>query len=112
VTAGLNSFQFAGYTVNYNHIPKGQGTRGIIIADPCFTNSTLVCQFGEKYQTYMKTTNLMNALIDRDDNQISYFQILGDNFYDVGKLNFIVMQLIFGSKLQVLCVFDCHEPSF
>jgi hypothetical protein len=53
----------------------------VIIADPCFSSLSLICKFGEKYQTFTKLTTLINTLLSEDS--FSYYQILGDNFYDL-----------------------------
>jgi hypothetical protein len=63
------------------YIPKqNEGSRGLIIADPCFQNEWIVCEYGKSLQFFNRTIKLLNAMNAFDD--IHYFQILGDNFYD------------------------------
>jgi hypothetical protein len=62
-------------------IPKeNAGVRGIILADPCFTNEWIVCVYKDKYNTFNHVTELLNAMTAT--NEIGFWQILGDNFYD------------------------------
>jgi len=73
------------YTVNGQNIDilipkKGDGTRGAILADPCFTSEWIVCAYAHRFDTFARTTELLNAMMAHED--LSYFQILGDNFYD------------------------------
>jgi Calcineurin-like phosphoesterase len=58
----------------------GEGVRGVILADPCFQSEWIVCVYQTKFSTFERTTTLLNAINAHDD--VSYFQILGDNFYD------------------------------
>lgn len=93
VHEGENVISFAGNNVTYYHVPKNMPTRGIMIGDPCFYDLNLICEFGEKYQTYQKLTTLINLLAE--DSTFSYYQILGDNFYDLtGKLGSMWMDSI------------------
>lgn len=63
------------------YLPKEtEGTRGVLIADPCITSKWIVCLYKDKYDTFNRFTQLINAINLNDD--ISYYQILGDNFYD------------------------------
>lgn len=60
---------------------QGDGVRGVIIADPCFTNEFVWCSFGEKLDTFNRTTALLNAINSHTD--VHFWSVLGDNFYDV-----------------------------
>jgi hypothetical protein len=39
-----------------------------------------VCRFGKQFDTYNRMTEFLNVVMAADD--VHYFQILGDNFYD------------------------------
>jgi len=82
ITPGVKSSIAVSSTTNIDVlIPKeNEGTRGVIIADPCFQSTWIVCAYQGKFQTFSRTTELLNAINARDD--VSFFQILGDNFYD------------------------------
>jgi hypothetical protein len=60
---------------------QGEGVRGVIIADPCFTNEFVWCSFGEKLDTFNRTIALLNAINGHTD--VHFWSVLGDNFYDV-----------------------------
>lgn len=63
-------------------IPKeNQGVRGVIIADPCFQSQWVSCRYQESWNTFDRLTSLLNAASVHSDD-INYFQLLGDNFYD------------------------------
>mmetsp|Transcript_6123 Transcript_6123/g.9541 ORF Transcript_6123/g.9541 Transcript_6123/m.9541 type:complete len:548 (-) Transcript_6123:442-2085(-) len=63
---------------------EGQGTRGVIIADPCFSGKWVGCQYGSTLQTLKRITGFINAACenDRSEGGIDFWMILGDNFYD------------------------------
>jgi len=68
---------------------EGQGVRGIVIADPCYSGKWVSCQFGAKLQTFDRITGFLNAAaaVPASEGGIDFFMILGDNFYDrTGKL--------------------------
>eukprot|EP01034_Spumella_vulgaris_P034548 gene34548-42612_t len=73
-------FSFGGKNVDILLPKENEGTRGVIIADPCFQSQWIVCVYAKKFQMYNHTLELLNAINGHDD--ISYWQILGDNFYD------------------------------
>jgi len=84
VTPGQSTtLNIAGKSVNV-HLPVENGpTRGVLIADPCITSKWIVCVYKDKYDTFNAFSSLLNAINDnpiKDDT--SFFQILGDNFYD------------------------------
>ena len=55
--------------------------RGVIVADPCFSNEFVWCSYGDDFDTYNRSTQLLNAINSHEDND--FWMILGDNFYDV-----------------------------
>ena len=67
-----------GTNVTINYPIENTGVRGIIIADPCFHGAFMGCTFGGKFQTFERSTALLNA----GAKDIDYWMILGDNFYD------------------------------
>jgi hypothetical protein len=75
-----NHFYVGGKDVTINIPAENAGIRGVMIADPCFTNEWIVCVYKDKYDTFHRVTELLNAMVAT--NEISYWQILGDNFYD------------------------------
>jgi len=56
------------------------GIRGVIIADPCFQSEWIVCVYQKTFNTFSRSTELLNAINSFDD--VSFWNILGDNFYD------------------------------
>ncbi len=81
VTPGqTTTLSVAGKTVNIRLPKDGEGIKGVILADPCFTNDWIVCVYKDKYQTFKRVPELLNAMVAT--NELSYWQILGDNFYD------------------------------
>lgn len=59
---------------------QNEGIRGVIIADPCFQSDWIVCVYQKAFNTFSRTTELLNAINSFDD--VSFWNILGDNFYD------------------------------
>jgi hypothetical protein len=59
---------------------QGQGTRGVLIADPCFTSEYIVCLYKKPFEIFDHLTSLLNAINSHDDNH--FWMVLGDNFYD------------------------------
>lgn len=59
---------------------RSEGTRGVLIADPCFTSEFIVCLYGNEFKMFNHTIELLNAINAHDDSH--FFMILGDNFYD------------------------------
>jgi hypothetical protein len=54
---------------------QGEGVRGVIIADPCFTNEFVWCSFGEKLDTFNRTIALLNAINGHSD--VHFWSVLG-----------------------------------
>ena len=81
VTPGeKTSFKIAGQQVDVLVPKQGAGTRGVILADPCFTSQWIVCVYSKQFDMFNHSLELINAINAFDD--VSYWQILGDNFYD------------------------------
>jgi hypothetical protein len=80
LSPGTNTFNIAGSTVQITLPAENVGVRGIIIADPCFSAAYVECTYGLKYDTFTKTTALLNSFMR--DADMSFYGILGDNFYD------------------------------
>jgi len=81
VTAGVvNQYNIDGQAVKV-YVPKDdEGTRGVIIADPCFQSQWVTCKYQTTFDTLNRMTALLNAVNSHDDSH--YWMILGDNFYD------------------------------
>lgn len=60
---------------------QGAGVTGVLIADPCVAASRVGCSFGRKFKTDDRTMALLN-LFAGAQSDVSYWGILGDNFYD------------------------------
>lgn len=73
-------FTIAGEDIEVLVPVQGEGTRGVIIADPCFTSEYIICVYAKKFEMFDHLTTLLNAVNAHDD--VSYWNILGDNFYD------------------------------
>lgn len=54
--------------------------RGVVMADPCFSNEFVWCSYGDDFDTFNRSTMLLNAINSHDDTD--FWMILGDNFYD------------------------------
>lgn len=62
-------------------VPKeNEGTRGIIVADPCFQSEWVNCHYQDAWDMFGRLTALLNAANSHADTH--FWQILGDNFYD------------------------------
>jgi len=63
---------------------QGAGVAGVLIADPCVNSPVganwVACQYGDKFQTLMRTPALINAFVRPDSTD--FWSIIGDNFYD------------------------------
>jgi len=81
VTPGVKTqFKIADQEVNILLPKQGEGTRGVIIADPCFTSQWIFCAYSPHFDMLNHSLEILNAMNANDD--LSYWQILGDNFYD------------------------------
>lgn len=54
---------------------ENDGTRGVIIADPCFQSQWITCAYKDKFTMFNHSIELLNAINLHDD--VSFFQILG-----------------------------------
>lgn len=81
VTPGATTTLTIGGQAYNIRLPKeNEGVRGIILADPCFQSEWITCLYKSKFHTKKVHTTFLNAAFAHDD--VSYWQILGDNFYD------------------------------
>jgi hypothetical protein len=81
VTPGEKTrFTIGSETIDIFVPEKGQGTRGVLIADPCFSSEYIICLYKKPYEIFDHLTSLLNAINSHDDNH--FWMILGDNFYD------------------------------
>jgi hypothetical protein len=73
ITIGSQTFEI--------FIPKeGDGIRGILLGDPCFTSEFITCLYAKEFDMFNHTIELLNAANAHDDSH--FWMILGDNFYD------------------------------
>eukprot|EP00928_Gymnodinium_smaydae_P090883 TRINITY_DN74599_c0_g1_i2.p1 TRINITY_DN74599_c0_g1~~TRINITY_DN74599_c0_g1_i2.p1 ORF type:complete len:520 (-),score=45.90 TRINITY_DN74599_c0_g1_i2:135-1478(-) len=85
VTPGhVNRFQIGNRSVSVSIPRVGEGTAGLLIADPCFQDTSITslvgCTYSRKYKLAERLPALLNAFVASPD--IDYWGILGDNFYD------------------------------
>ncbi|CAD7936965.1 unnamed protein product [Amoebophrya sp. A25] len=63
----------------------GSGVSGVFIADPCFRTDSLTtlidCIYEEKFQLSKRTPEILRTFVGADP-AVSFWGILGDNFYD------------------------------
>jgi hypothetical protein len=68
------------------YVPKeGEGVRGIIFGDPCFTSEYIVCVYQNDFDMFNRSTTVLNAIMKHDD--VHFWNVLGDNFYDQAGTN-------------------------
>ena len=94
VTPGATTtFNIGSETFNVYIPAEGEGTRGVIIGDPCFTSEFVTCLYGREFDMYNHTIELLNAIHAHNDTQ--YWMVLGDNFYDQsGEVRVLVYVII------------------
>ena len=82
VTPGtpLNINVGGAFNVTVNYPKRTDYTKGILVADPCYSSRYMICLFGSILQIEKRLGTLLSAL--GDNNQMDYFGVLGDNFYD------------------------------
>jgi hypothetical protein len=80
VPGEISTFSIAGIDYNILIPRKNDGVRGVVIADPCFTNEFVWCTYGDKLNMFNRSTEILNAINFHDDS--NFWMILGDNFYD------------------------------
>lgn len=88
--------------INIRIPAAGEGARGIIIADPCFSWKNIPCFYSHKFDTLNRLTTLLNAAFI-PGTDLSFYGVLGDNFYDkdgtLGKEFFSRLSIHTKSKL-------------
>jgi hypothetical protein len=75
-----NIFKIADQSFTINIPAENSPVRGVVVGDPCFSNDYVWCSYGDDFDTYNRSTLLLNAIHTHDDND--FWMILGDNFYD------------------------------
>jgi len=82
VTPGTNTpLMIGGKEFNILIPEEDAGIRGMIVGDPCFSSLYVSCQYANQWNMFNNTVALMDAASARPDD-ISYWMMLGDNFYD------------------------------
>jgi hypothetical protein len=76
----INHIQLPGQVIDVYLPAVDEGVRGVIIADPCFQSNWIVCAYQNKFNMLNHSIELLNAINSHED--VHYWQILGDNFYD------------------------------
>jgi hypothetical protein len=76
----INTLDIAGEKFEIFIPLEDSPVRGVIVADPCFSNEFVWCSYGDDFDTYNRSTALLNAVNSHSDND--FWMILGDNFYD------------------------------
>ncbi|CAK9099563.1 Hypothetical protein SCF082_LOCUS46630, partial [Durusdinium trenchii] len=80
VKPGENRLMIGGQEVVVRHPARGAGVSGVIWADPCMSSRWVGCVWGEWIGAFDRSHDMLNAVAQ--DPNLSFFQILGDNFYD------------------------------
>ncbi|CAE7491601.1 desi1 [Symbiodinium microadriaticum] len=81
VEPGKNTeITIAGQTFNIRIPEENSPIRGVVVADPCFSNDYVWCSYGDDFDTFNRSTLLLNAIHAHDDSD--FWMVLGDNFYD------------------------------
>jgi hypothetical protein len=80
VPGEVTTFKIANEVIDIYTPKQGDGVRGVIIADPCFTSEYIVCVYSKQFSMFEHLSGLLNAINAHDD--VHYWNILGDNFYD------------------------------
>ncbi len=75
------TFTIAGHDYNIFLPNENDGIRGLIFADPCFNTDWVNCFYKQDFHTFNHSIELVNAIFSHHQ-QVHYWQILGDNFYD------------------------------
>lgn len=80
VPGATTSFTIQGQTFNIKIPADASPVRGVVIADPCFSNDYVWCSYGDDFDTFNRSTSILNAIHAHDDSD--FWMVLGDNFYD------------------------------
>ena len=70
----------AGQEVHIKIPREDEPVRGVVVADPCITSDYVWCTYREEFDTYNRSSELLNAIHSHEDTD--FWMILGDNFYD------------------------------
>lgn len=78
-------FDVGGTQVALSLPPSGEGTAGVLIADPCVSYAslrTLVgCAYGVRFRLAARLPELLHAFVG-NASDVGYWGVLGDNLYD------------------------------
>jgi hypothetical protein len=80
VDEGINTLTIGNQKISVNIPKKGGGVRGVILSDPCFQSNWITCKYKDTWQMFNRLSGILNTINAQDD--VSFYQILGDNFYD------------------------------
>ena len=81
---GANTFTIAGQQITVTLPAQGEGARGVILSDPCFQSNYISCKYKDSWSMFQHLSGMLNAINAHSD--VSFYQILGDNFYGTIKL--------------------------
>jgi len=76
-----NHLTIAGNSINIRIPEQNKGTRGLLFADPCIMYNSCCCKNADNWHNLDKGTDFINEVMK--DDQMDWFYILGDNFYDL-----------------------------
>ena len=75
-----------GRTVTVQPPKEGAGSVGVLLSDPCFASTYVLCSLGVAFDTGTRTPALLNALLEgpaaRPAEAAAYWAMLGDDLYD------------------------------
>eukprot|EP00929_Paragymnodinium_shiwhaense_P014188 TRINITY_DN122078_c0_g1_i1.p1 TRINITY_DN122078_c0_g1~~TRINITY_DN122078_c0_g1_i1.p1 ORF type:complete len:573 (+),score=115.68 TRINITY_DN122078_c0_g1_i1:61-1779(+) len=77
-----NTFVVDGQTLHINIPKKGAGAVGMFIGDACINPDPNWCIYGKTFAVEKTLQTVLNALADHEE--LDYWMLLGDNFYDKG----------------------------
>lgn len=78
-----STVQVANETLTIRIPPQGSGVRGVMIADPCISSEFLYCIYETRMEIGRKLSTFLNLAFGHEKQDLHYWQILGDNFYDL-----------------------------
>ena len=68
VTPGsTTTIAIAGETFDITIPAQGDGVRGLIFGDPCFTSEYIVCAYKRPFDMFNRSTAIMNEIFKHDD---------------------------------------------
>lgn len=77
---GPNQLSIGGETVVIDLPADDAGIRGVFWSDPCFSSKWITCAYADRFQTFNRSIGMLNAVYA--DPSMTFFSMLGDNFYD------------------------------